>query len=44
MVTLWARNLANRYYYPAAYQGGNGPWVRSVGMPRTIGVTAQYKF
>jgi len=44
MVTLWARNLANRYYYPAAYQGGNGPWVRSVGMPRTIGVTGQYKF
>jgi iron complex outermembrane recepter protein len=44
MVTLWARNLTDEYYFPAAYQGGNGPWVRSVGMPRTVGVTAEYKF
>ena len=44
MVTLWSRNLFDKYYYPAAYQGGNGPWVRSVGMPRTIGITGEYKF
>jgi iron complex outermembrane recepter protein len=44
MVTLWARNLTDKYYFPAAYQGGNGPWVRSVGMARTIGITGEYKF
>ncbi|MDE2352577.1 MAG: TonB-dependent receptor [Alphaproteobacteria bacterium] len=41
---LWSRNLFDTYYYPAAYVGGNGPYVRTVGMPRTIGVTAQYRF
>jgi iron complex outermembrane receptor protein len=44
LVTLWSRNLFDKYYYPAAYQGGNGPWARSVGMPRTIGLTAEYRF
>lgn len=44
MATLWARNLTDKYYYLAAYQGGNGPWVRSLGMPRTVGVTVDYKF
>ena len=39
---LWARNLADTYYYPAAYTGGNGPYVRSVGMPRTYGVSLGY--
>jgi iron complex outermembrane receptor protein len=43
-ITLWSRNLFDKYYYPAAYQGGNGPWVRSVGMPRTIGISGEYKF
>jgi iron complex outermembrane receptor protein len=43
-VMLWSRNLFDKYYYPAAYQGGNGPWVRSVGMPRTIGITGEYRF
>lgn len=43
-VLLWGRNLANEYYYPAAYQGGNGPWIRSVGMPLTYGVTLFYNF
>jgi iron complex outermembrane recepter protein len=43
-VMLWSRNLFDRYYFPAAYQGGNGPWVRSAGMPRTVGITAEYKF
>jgi iron complex outermembrane receptor protein len=43
-VTLWSRNLFDKYYFPAAYQGGNGPWIRSVGMPRTVGLTGEYKF
>lgn len=41
---LWSRNLFDKYYYPAAYTGGNGPFIRSVGMPRTIGVTLSYDF
>jgi len=43
-VLLWSSNLTDEYYYPAAYQGGNGPWVRSVGMPLTYGVTLFYNF
>ena len=43
-LTVWSRNLFDEYYFPAAYQGGNGPWVRSVGMPRTIGATLDYNF
>ena len=39
---LWSRNLTDEYYYPAAYTGGNGPFVRSVGLPRTYGVTFTY--
>ncbi|WP_241263097.1 TonB-dependent receptor [Parahaliea mediterranea] len=39
---LWARNLTDEDYYPAAYTGGNGPYVRSYGMPRTYGVTLSY--
>jgi iron complex outermembrane recepter protein len=42
--TLWGRNLSNEYYYPSAFNGGNGPFVRSVGMPRTYGVSVDYKF
>ena len=41
-VQVWSRNLTDEYYYPAAYTGGNGPFVRSVGMPRTVGVTLYY--
>lgn len=41
---LWARNITDEYYFPAAYTGGNGPYVRSVGMPRTFGVTLNYNF
>ena len=41
---LWGRNLADEYYYPAAYQGGNGPFVRSVGLPRTFGVSLDYRW
>lgn len=39
---LWTRNLTDEDYYPAAYTGGNGPFVRSYGMPRTVGVTLNY--
>jgi iron complex outermembrane recepter protein len=41
---LWARNLTDEYYYPSAFRGGNGPYVRSVGMHRTYGVTLGYNF
>ncbi|NOZ66405.1 MAG: TonB-dependent receptor [Alphaproteobacteria bacterium] len=43
-VMIWSRNLFDKYYYPAAYTGGNGPFVRSVGMPRTFGITLSYDF
>ncbi len=43
-VLLWSRNLTDEYYFPAAYQGGNGPYVRSVGVPLTYGVTLFYRF
>ena len=43
-VMVWSKNVFDEYYYPAAYQGGNGPYVRSVGMPRTIGVSLSYDF
>ena len=43
-LTLWSRNLFDEYYFPSAYQGGNGPWVRSVGMPRTVGATFDVSF
>jgi len=42
--TLWSNNIADEDYYPAAYQGGNGPYVRLMGMPRTYGVTLDYQF
>jgi iron complex outermembrane recepter protein len=41
---LWARNLTDEDYFPSAYVGGNGPFVRSYGMPRTYGVTLSYNF
>lgn len=41
---LWGRNVTDEYYYPAAYTGGNGPYIRSVGMPRTWGLSFDYKF
>lgn len=43
-VQLWGRNITDEYYYPSAFRGGNGPFVRSVGMPRTVGVTLEYNF
>jgi iron complex outermembrane receptor protein len=40
----WVRNLTDEDYYPAAYTGGNGPFIRSYGMPRTYGITLSYFF
>jgi iron complex outermembrane receptor protein len=44
MAMLWSRNITDEYYYPAAYTGGNGPFVRAAGMPRTYGLQLQYTF
>jgi iron complex outermembrane receptor protein len=43
-VTLWGRNITDEYYYPAAYKGGNGPYVRSAGLPRTYGINLSYNY
>lgn len=43
-VLLWGKNLNDEYYYPSQYVGGNGPFIRSLGMPRTFGVSLDYKF
>ncbi len=43
-VTAWGKNIFNKYYYPSAFIGGNGPYVRVVGMPVTYGLTLDYKF
>jgi len=36
---LWGRNIGDRYYFPAAFGGTNGGYARSVGMPRTVGIS-----
>lgn len=41
---LWVRNVADEDYYASAFLGGNGPYVRSMGMPRTVGVSLSYSF
>jgi iron complex outermembrane receptor protein len=41
---LWGKNITDEDYYPSAYTGGNGPYVRVQGMPRTYGVTLSYAF
>ncbi len=41
---LWVRNLTDEDYYPSAYRGGQGPYVRVQGMPRTYGLTLSYYF
>ena len=42
--TLWGRNITDEYYFPAAYTGGNGPYVRAAGMPSTFGISLDYDF
>lgn len=41
--TLWTRNLGNTYYYTSAFVG-NGVFVRTNGMPRTIGISGRFSF
>ena len=41
-IQVWSRNVTDEEYYPAAYTGGNGPFVRSMGLPRTYGITFEY--
>ena len=41
---LWSRNISDEDYFPSAHTGGNGPYVRRMGMPRTVGVTFNYNF
>lgn len=41
---LWVRNLSDEYYYASAFRGGNGPFVRVNGLPRTVGINVQYNF
>lgn len=43
-VLLWSRNLTDEDYYPAAYNGGNGPFVRVHGLPMTWGASLEYNF
>jgi iron complex outermembrane receptor protein len=42
-VTLWSNNVTDENYFLAAY-AGNGPYARVMAMPRTTGVTLDYKF
>jgi iron complex outermembrane receptor protein len=41
---FWVRNLSDEDYYVSAQTGGNFTWTRSNGMPRTYGVSIDYKF
>ena len=42
-VSLWVRNLANRYYYQSAFVG-NSVFARMNGMPRTFGLSGRMNF
>lgn len=42
--TVWMRNVFDKDYYTSAFLGGNGPYVRVNGMPRTWGIKLDYKF
>ena len=41
--TLWSNNVTDEDYFLAAY-AGNGPYARVMAMPRTYGVTLDYRF
>ena len=41
---LWGRNLGDEYYYVAAFNGPNGGFMRTAGMPRTYGIRFDYNF
>ena len=40
---LWGRNVTDEFYYHSAFVA-NGPYVRYVGMPRTVGLTVGFNF
>jgi iron complex outermembrane recepter protein len=42
-ITLWMRNIANRYYWTDTNFGGEG-YFRTAGFPRDVGITASYRF
>ncbi len=42
-ISLWGRNLADRYYYSSAILG-NGVFARMNGMPRTFGLSGRVTF
>jgi iron complex outermembrane receptor protein len=41
---FWVRNLTDEDYYVSAQSGGNFTWTRTNGMPRTYGVSVDYRF
>ena len=43
-IMLWARNITDEYYYVGAFGGVNGGYARRVGMPKTFGISVDYKF
>lgn len=43
-ITAWSRNLFDRDYYVSAFGGGNVWFVRTNGMPRTFGMSIDYRF
>lgn len=43
-LTAWSRNLADEDYFTSAFGGGNVWFVRTNGMPRTWGLTFDYRF
>lgn len=41
---FWVRNVTDEDYYVSAQTGGNFTWTRTNGMPRTFGVSVDYRF
>lgn len=40
----FGKNIFNRYYFPSAFRGGNGSYVRENGLPATYGVRFSYRY
>lgn len=43
-LSLWGRNLGNKYYWNTVAAGGADTDVKYAGLPRTVGVSASYSF
>lgn len=43
-LSLWARNVLDKRYFPAVAATANGAYTASVGTPRTLGATVRYDF